>query len=371
MNNRFTVNYRICAKNIAEAKQKANDICVEQTVEFPPEFITKEYIKNTLLGRIVSLEPSKKGLFTASISYANDSAGSEITQLLNVIFGNTSIKPGIRVEDLNFSPALLKKYNGPRFGVEGVRKILSVYNRPLLCSALKPMGLTPKELAALASKFTLGGLDMIKDDHGLADQKFSHFKERVARCSDAVSTSEKLTKTRCLYAPNITADGDETIKRARFAKKAGAGALVISPGLCGFGSVRQIADDASINLPILLHPAFLGAFTANPQNGISHAALYGQIARLCGADAAIFTNFKGRFSFSREECASIAEKTRNKMGNIKKIFPAPGGGMQLSTVKEMTKFYGKDVLFLMGGGLFSAGPDLLENCLKFRELVSR
>lgn len=59
------------------------------------------------------------------------------------------------------------------------------------------------------------------------------------------------------------------------------------------------------------------------------------------------------------------------MGNIKNIFPGPGGGMNLNNVKKMKKFYGNDVVFLMGGGLHKAGPDIVENVKKFRELISR
>jgi len=39
------------------------------------------------------------------------------------------------------------------------------------------MGLTNKELAELASKFALGGIDIIKDDHGLANQN-SHLMRK-------------------------------------------------------------------------------------------------------------------------------------------------------------------------------------------------
>ena len=365
MKKRFAVTYRIQAKNNSDARDKAEKICIEQTVEFPPAHIKDKYILNNIIGKIESIRPAGKGSYVTVITYADESGGGEVTQLLNVLLGNSSIIPGIRIENISLSPSLLIKYKGPRFGIAGIRKILGVYNRPLLCSAIKPMGTSAKRLAKLAGKFALGGLDMIKDDHGLADQEFSPFKERVSRVCKAVRRSEKIAGTRCLYAPNITADGGETLKRARFAKKAGAGALVISPALCGFGTVKEIADDPSIGLPILMHPAFMGAFTTSCQSGISHAALYGTIARLCGADATIFPNFGGRFSFSKEECASIAVSARDKHGRLKPIFPAPGGGMQLETVKQMVDFYGKDVLFLMGGGLFSAGPVIYAEDLSY------
>jgi ribulose-bisphosphate carboxylase large chain len=104
---------------------------------------------------------------------------------------------------------------------------------------------------------------------------------------------------------------------------------------------------------------------------MSHGVIFGQLARLAGADATIFPNFGGRFSFSREECAEIVRATREPMGQLKTIFPAPGGGMSLARVPEMLETYGRDLIFLIGGGLFQHGPDLLDNCKYFRSMIER
>ena len=368
MSDRFSVVYKI-AGNLEQAAAKAKQICIEQTVEFPPAHIGDPYILNTIIGQIVSLTPSDQDAYLAEISYAAESAGYELTQFLNVLFGNSSINPGIRIERIQLGDSLTQQLRGPRFGIQGIREILGVHDRPLLSSAVKPMGTSVPDLARLAGQLTLGGLDMIKDDHGLADQRFSPFHERVTRVAEAVRAAEQKTGCRCLYAPNITADGDETIRRAHLAKAAGAGALVISPALCGFGFIKQIAADETIALPILFHPALAGSFTVHADSGISHAALYGQIARIAGADATIFPNFGGRFSFARQECAAIAQAACQPMGHRKPIFPMPGGGLTLESIPDMVKFYGKEVIFLIGGGLFSAGPNLIDNCQKFKKLA--
>ena len=233
------------------------------------------------------------------------------------------------------------------------------------------MGFSSQALAEIAYKFALGGVDLIKDDHGLTNQSFSPFKERVERCVEAIKQANRESGFNCAYIPNITAPADELAKRAVFAKKAGAGALMVAPGLIGLDTMRMLADDERLNLPIMNHPAFQGSYVTSPENGISHFALYGQIARLAGADASVYPNWGGRFSFSREECASIVEGTAVPMGNLKSIFPAPGGGMTMERVPEMLDVYGKDVIFLMGGGLHKHGPDLVENCRYFRQLVER
>jgi len=366
---RFTVTYSIKG-TASEVKKRAFNICVEQTIEFPYHLVKDKYIRNEIVGKIRSIKPISKNQYLAKITYCEDSAGSELTQLLNVIFGNTSIIPGIRVESIELSHGLSKNLKGPRFGVKGIRKLLKAYNRPLICSAIKPMGLSPKELAGLAYKFALGGVDFIKDDHGLANQTFSPYKQRVKLVAQTVKKANKAAGKTCLYAPNVTADGDyEIIRRAKFAKKAGAGALVISPGLAGFNIVKRISSDSSISLPVLLHPALLGSFTVDKYSGFSHFFLYGQLARMCGADISIFPNYGGRFSFSKKDCKNIALGCKTKMNGIKEIFPGPGGGMTLANVKQMKKFYGNDAVFLMGGGLHSAGPDIVKNVQTFQKLI--
>ncbi|TAL30354.1 MAG: ribulose 1,5-bisphosphate carboxylase large subunit [Spirochaetes bacterium] len=364
---RFRVIYRLEGSE-DEALARARDICLEQTVEFPDDLIPEGFIRDSVLGRIESFGKGAHGSFEAVIGFPVETAAGELTQLLNVVFGNISIKPGIFVQALDLSASLYARFTGPRFGIAGLRRVLGAENRPLLSTALKPMGLTARGLASLAGRFALGGIDLIKDDHGLTDQPFAPFEERVARCAQAVMDANRETGMRCLYAPNVTAPAHLVVARARYAKEAGAGALLVAPGITGPDAMRLLAAENDIGLPILAHPALQGSFVMGG-NGISHYCIFGQLARLAGADASIFPNFGGRFSFSRDECGSIARGCREPMGPLAPIFPSPGGGMTLENVPEMREFYGNDVVYLMGGGLFRHSDDLAENCRHFRKLV--
>jgi len=364
---RFYVTYRLLGSG-NDSRAWAEDLCIEQTVEFPADEVPEGIIRDHVFGRIERFERIEPDVFKAVISYAVEIAAGELTQLLNVVFGNSSIKPGIRVEHLDLPESLLNTYKGPRFGIEGLRRLLKVPERPLLSTAIKPMGLSCSELAGLAYQFALGGMDLIKDDHGLTNQCCSPFEERVSRCADAVRRASGETGLPSLYIANIIAPNAEVVKRARIAKAAGAGGLMIAPGLVGFDLMRELADDDSIGLPMLSHPALQGSFVTG-QGGMAHGVIFGQLARLAGADATIFPNFGGRFSFSRGECKEIADASRKPMGGLKPIFPAPGGGMSLSRVPEMLETYGRDLIFLIGGGLFKHGPDLVENCKYFRKMV--
>jgi len=365
---RFSVTYALFGSELA-AHHKAVDITYEQTVEFPPDLTPEGVIKDQIVGRIESFRQIADGHYEAEISYAVETAGEELTQFLTLLFGNTSIKPGIRVEHIGLSPALERIFPGPRFGVRGVRELLGVENRPLLCSALKPMGLSATDLATIAHRFTLGGMDLIKDDHGLADQSFCRFEERVEKVCAQVRRAMIEVGGTTLYAPNVTAPHDQVLKRAHFAKQAGAGALLISPGISGFDAVQMLRGDPELRLPIIMHPALLGSFVTGREHGIPHRALFGHLARLAGADASIYPNFGGRFSFSREECGNIVQGCSENLGRLRPIFPMPGGGMTFENIPQMREVYGKEVIFLIGGGLFRHSEDLVENCRYFRRMV--
>jgi ribulose-bisphosphate carboxylase large chain len=351
------------------AYERARDICLEQTVEIPDALVPDGMIRDHVLGRIESFETGPDGSYAARISYAVEIAGGGLTQLLNVLFGNISIKAGIRAERLDLPEMMLQHFRGPRFGRPGLRERLGVPGRPLVCTALKPLGLSAEGLAELAYQFALGGIDIIKDDHGLADQGFATFWDRVRMCGEAVARANRQTGGRTIYVPNVTASFDEIPAKAQFAKEHGAGGLLVAPGLTGLDAMRSLADDDRLALPILSHPAFQGTYVLYSSSGISHQLLFGQLPRLAGADASIYPNFGGRFGFTKDECLSIVRGTEMEMGLLKSIFPTPGGGMSLDRVREMLDAYRRDVILLIGGGLMTPGSDLVENCRRFRTLA--
>jgi len=366
---RLTAVYQLdCPAGEAEARARA--ICVEQTVEFPEALIADEAIREQIIGRVAALRALGQDRFEAAIEYPVEAAGRELTQLVNVLFGNIALQPGVRLTGFTLPESLARQYPGPRFGVPGLRRLLDVAARPLLCTALKPMGLAPAALADLAYRLALGGIDLIKDDHGLADQSFCPFDERVQGCAEAVRLANRKTGRACLYLPNVTAPAPEVAARAHAAKQAGAGGLLVCPGLVGLDAMRALAEDDALALPILSHPAFLGGLCLRPDAGLSHGVLYGQLARLAGADGSIFPHAGGRFAFSEAECRDLVAGLRREMGSIRSIWPVPAGGLRLERVAELRAFYGADCILLIGGDLHAQGADLVASCRRFVELAS-
>ena len=366
---RFVVHYQVLAADFNEARTRAGGICLEQTVELPDALLGQDDLRAKIVGRIEQLVEIEPGRHEAAISYAIETTAFEFTQLLNVIFGNTAMQTGIRVLRLDLPDSLLHRFPGPRFGQAGLRRLVGVDSRPLLCTALKPMGLGPGELAVLAGQIALGGVDIIKEDHGLTDQPFARFSDRVARCAEAVRQSNSRTGYHCLYVPNITAPADQLFDRAYVAKRLGAGGVMIAPGLAGWDAIRRLAADAAFGLPIFSHPAWLGTLVISPDQGLSHQVVFGQLPRLAGADATIFVNSGGRFPFSQQDCLGIVAGATSALGPYPPIFPVPAGGMTLDRLAEMHQVYGAQVIFLIAGGLYAYGPDLAENARQFRRQV--
>jgi len=366
---RFSVDYLLTG-NEEETRRKAEEICIEQTVEFPKDLITKKFILESIVGKIEAFSRITDDQYQATISYAIEITGFNLIQLLNVIFGNSSMKPNIKVQKFDLPNELLQYFKGPRFGKNGLRELLRVPKRPLLCSAAKPLGLSSQELADMTYQYALGGIDMLKDDHGIMDQIFAPFEERVKLCADAVLRANQKTGHHSIYLPSISGSADQVVKNAYYAKKAGAGGLLVIPSLVGLDTMRMLADDDNLGLPIISHPSFSGFLTTCASSGFSYFALYGQLVRLAGGDATTYPNYGGRFSFTKEECIEIVNGANYKMGHIKPIFPTPGGGMTLERIPQLMEIYDRDVIYLMGGGL-QRGQDLVSNCRTLREMVEK
>lgn len=366
---RFRVVYRIAGEEAA-ARKTAATVANEQTVEIPDGVVPDGDIREQVLGRVEALEPGDEGYWLATISYAVESAGSDLPQLFNVVMGLTSLLAGIRAESVDMPDSLLGRFKGPQFGIEGVRELVDVWDRPLLCTSLKPMGLTGEHLADLAYRCALGGLDLMKDDHAITDLPFSPFEERVPRIAEAVARANRETGLQCVYVANITSSADRIKERARQAQDAGAGAVMLSPALTGFDAMRMVADDPDFHLPILSHPTFGGSFVAGDSAAFSHRLFYGQFHRLAGADISIYANSGGRFPVSRADSHDAAAGCREPMGALKPIFPMVGGGMTLDQGQALREEFGEDAVFLVGGGLHTAGDDLTATVRRFVELVS-
>ena len=354
--------------DVAEAEGRADALRVEQTIEFPADLVPDDDIQREIIGRIESLDVVGPDTVRAEVSYAVETTGFELPQLLNVLFGNSSLLPGVKLVDVALPSSLTERLGGPRFGIAGLRELLDAPTRPLLATALKPMGSPPERFAEMAHQLALGGVDMIKDDHSLANQPFAEYAARVRACSEAVRRANDQTGLNAIYMPSINAPQRLIEERMRIALDAGAGGLLVLPGITGFDHMRDLASRSDVGVPIMGHPALLGGFVSSPTGGIAHGVLYGTWMRYAGADLSVFPHYGGRFSFSPEACTEIADACREPLDGVAPIVPSPGGGMTRDRIDEIVEFYGNDVALLIGGDLHR-GANLEKTAAAFRASI--
>jgi ribulose-bisphosphate carboxylase large chain len=322
---------------------RVDALLLEQTVELPRTALRTDFVRNHIVGKVVSTEEVGPGDYRVTLAQPAIASADDPAQLLNLLFGNCSLQPDVELEDLHLPTALAAKLGGPRFGIAGIRQATGVSGRALTASVLKPIGLSVREAAELCYTLSLAGIDIIKDDHGLADHSFNPFAERVEACLAATRKASQETGRESLYVPNLVGQPGTVMHQAWQAKHLGAKAVMISPMILGLPSLNELADD--ISMPVLAHPAFAGSLRIAP------AVLLGKLFRLYGADAVIFPNAGGRFSYDHDTCAAITRELRAPCPGIESAFPVPAGGMRAESVGQVLEDYGADTILLIGGSL--------------------
>ncbi|WP_433363466.1 RuBisCO large subunit C-terminal-like domain-containing protein [Actinoplanes sp. CA-142083] len=323
--------------------RRAEEVAVEQSHELPTELAPANAIRDSLAHvRSVTERAGQPALVT--VDYPAELAGGQLGQLLVLLIGNVSLQDGVRLVDVDLPASLTASLPGPRLGVAGIRALVGEPSGPLLATALKPVGMTVTQLADLASDVAAGGLHVVKEDQGLANQPWAPFAERVPRLAEAV----RRASDRAVYLPVV----DGSAEQIDFAMRAGAHGVLVMPGIAGFGALARAADGGGI---VLAHPSFLGGFTAAASHGMAPDVLFGTLLRIAGADASIFPSWGGRFSFTRAECIAVADACRRPLHGLAPTLPTPGGGMSIDRAPEMLDAYGPDTLFLVGGDLRRGG----------------
>src|SRR5262245_15692746 len=104
MGARLTAIYRVRsdASSIAE---RARAIAVEQSVEMPISAITDASVLSEIVGRVEAIEPAPDGaeadgVFTVRIGLSPATVGRDAGQLINMLFGNTSLHDDVVLDDV-------------------------------------------------------------------------------------------------------------------------------------------------------------------------------------------------------------------------------------------------------------------------------
>ena len=325
----------------------------------PLSAIEDQQILDEIVGRAEDISDIGNGTFAVRIDLAAATVGEDAGQLINMLFGNASLQDDVTLYDAEFpNEIMIGNRSGQHYGLAGQRHRTGIKGRAFTCTALKPQGLAPDKLAELATRFARGGIDFIKDDHGIANQSYSPFEPRVNAVADALRKVQEETGHLARYAPSITGTARAARNYVAQARIAGLEHVMVQPMILGLSNFRDLVDGHP-SVSFFAHPALAGASRIDP------ALLFGKIFRMLGADAIIFPNHGGRFGYSAETCRRIADAARAPWHGREAAIPVPAGGMTTHRVGEMLDFYGADVMLLIGGALLEAREHLREATTAF------
>jgi 2,3-diketo-5-methylthiopentyl-1-phosphate enolase len=343
---------------------------------------TTDEIRQRHLGRIISLwevpdyenslpEGVSRRSWIFQVAYPLHNFGAQLPLMLTTAYGEVSAAEDLKLLDIHFPRAYVEQFQGPKFGIPGVRDLLGVQERPLLLSIIKPpMGLTPQESAAEFYKSALGGADVVKDDELLVSHPWSTFSERVREHKKAAEAAYEQSGQKTLYFVNITDRPDRLLENARRAVEAGASALMVNYLTVGFSALSMLADDPQIDVPVMAHMNFSGAIYASPWSGVSSHLVLGKLPRLAGADVVIYPNPYGKFPLQSSKYLRIAQALTSPMYDLPPIWPAPGGGVHPGMLPVLFEELGCDFIIGSGGAIYGHPLGPAAGARAFRQAIA-
>ena len=350
--------YYFRTKDGVDASYAANAIREEQTTGTWTSLSTvndKTAYVHALDGSVEDLVELPDGGYLTRICFPHEIfENGNIPQYLSVIAGNLfglGKLEAVRLLDIDLPENLCGC--GPKFGIDGVRKIVGteVSCRPHIGTIIKPkVGLNPKDTAQVAYEAALGGLDLIKDDETLTNQSFCPLFERLEAVMDALDRAKDETGKQVLYAVNVTTGGDKIVELAHKAVSAGANMLMVDVLTAGFSAIQALAEDSAINVPIHVHRTMHGALTRNPHHGIAMRPI-AKLVRSAGGDQLHTGSVSGKMGSKAGEVIADNMEITKPLSYLKPVFPVSSGGLHPGKVAAEISKLGTDIVLQAGGGI--------------------
>ncbi len=330
----------------------AENIAREQSLETPRSLISGT-IAERFLGRVLATRQIDETRWALEIGYPAELASGQLGQLLQLIYGNVSFYPRIRLTGLDLPQALLARLPGPLGGIAGIRSIIGVPRRPLLMTVLKPRGSSPEHFADIARRFASAGGDIVKDDQNLVEPDAQDFINRIRCVSQAIESTAQKTGRGCLYLPHTSGSGDQLHRQLEAVAHLGLHGVVLCPWVMGLETAANAAREHG--LMWLAHPAMAGSLTEPDDRGASGAVVLGTLVRAAGADISIFPGHGGRISSGHDDERAICAALTASRGKLRPSLPCLGGGKTLEQIPECVRRLGRDLAVVSGGDLLDRG----------------
>jgi ribulose-bisphosphate carboxylase large chain len=289
------------------------------------------------------------------VSWSVENFGYNLPVLISTLQGNLyELRQftGLKLMDIDFPDSYVKYFKGPRFGIEGSRKLTGVEGRPLIGTIIKPsIGLTPQQTAELVEILGKSGIDFIKDDELLSASGNSLFEDRVNAVMNVINRLADNTGKKVMYGFNISGEVDEMLRRYETIIHAGGTCAMISINSVGISATKKICDIGE--LAIHGHRNGWGMLTRHPLLGIDFSA-YQKLWRLAGVDQIHVNGIQNKFWESDDSVVRSIEACLNPLAGGYSVLPVVSSGQwggQAPETYRRTKT--TDLLYMAGGGIMA------------------
>lgn len=292
------------------------------------------------------------------IEFPYHNFGPSIPNLLATVAGNLyelQEFSGLRLMDLELPLAFSAVYPGPKFGVEGTRRLVDVYRRPIIGTIIKPsIGLTVEELRLLVRELVRAGVDFIKDDELNASPLFAPLDHKVKVVMEEIERAADKTGKKVMYSFNITGDIDELRSNHDIVYNAGGTCVMVSIQSVGFAGLTYL--NRYSQLPIHGHRNQWGMMTRCPLLGMEFT-VYQKLCRLAGADHIHVNALNSKFYEDNESVIKSVQAIQQPLFGGYVSMPVLSSGQSAATAEDTYQQLGTyDILNIAGGGIM-AHPD--------------
>jgi len=337
--------------NRCSMKEAAGAVASESSIGTWTEITTAPPRIEKLAAKVFSIKGNYAKIAYPLELFEKGNMPQILSSVAGNIFGMKAVK-NLKLIDIHFPEQIVKSFSGPLYGINGIRALLKVKNRPLVGTIIKPkLGLNEKEHAKVAYNAWLGGCDIVKDDENLSSMPFNNFEDRVLETLKMRDLAEEKTGEKKIYMPNITAETQEMIRRARFVKSMGGEYVMVDIVSCGWSALQTLREEnQKLKLVIHAHRAGYAALSRNPKHGISMLVI-AKIARLIGVDQLHIGTIIGKMDTPEREVLAINKAITEKQFGKNPVFAVCSGGLQPGHIPYLVKALGKNIILQFGGGI--------------------
>ena len=144
----------ICTFRIEPAgismKEAAGGVAAESSVGTWTELTTVKPYIDKLAARVFNIEGNIAKIAYPQELFEPGNMPNILSSIAGNVFGLRALE-NLRLIDIDFPSKLVKSFKGPKFGIEGIRRLLKVYDRPLVGTIIKPkLGLKTADHAKVA-----------------------------------------------------------------------------------------------------------------------------------------------------------------------------------------------------------------------------